>query len=86
MTSEQAIADIEVMRGPGTYYQDIITRVEEKVREANIHIGRLNNMILALEQNGAMVEETLPLKEKLDTQFLRKHYALDRIDRYMKRS
>jgi|TARA_R110002124_G_C8697010_1_gene493617 hypothetical protein len=86
MTSEQAIADIEVMRGPGTYYQDIITRLEEKVREANIHIGRLNNMILALEQNGAMVEETLPLKEKLDTQFLRKHYALDRIDRYMKRS
>mgnify|MGYP006408621989 FL=1 len=86
MTSEQAIADIEVMRGPGTYYQDIITRLEEKVREANIHIGRLNNMILALEQNGAMGEETLPLKEKLDTQFLRKHYALDRIDRYMKRS
>ena len=38
MTSEQAIADIEVMRGPGTYYQDIITRLEEKVREANIHI------------------------------------------------
>ena len=86
MTLEQAIKDIEVMRGPGTYYQDIITRLEEKVREANIHIGRLNNMILALEQNGAMVEETLPLKEKLDTQFLRKHYALDRIDRYMKRS
>ena len=85
MTSEQAIADIEVMRGPGTYYQDIITRLEEKVREANIHIGRLNNMILALEQNGAMVEETLPLKEKLDTQFLRKHYAQERIARYQNR-
>jgi hypothetical protein len=86
MTSEQAIKDIEAMRGPGTYRQGIITRLEEKVREANIHIGRLNNMILALEQNGAMVEETLPLKEKLDHQFLRKHYALDRIDRHMKRS
>jgi hypothetical protein len=86
MTSEQAIEKIEAMRGPGTYRQGIITRLEEKVREANIHIGRLNNMILALEQNGAMVEETLPLKEKLDHQFLRKHYALDRIDRHMKRS
>jgi len=85
MTSEQAIEDIEAMSGPGTYYQEIINKLEEKVRVANIHIGRLNNMILALEQNGAMVEETLPLKEKLDTQFLRKHYALDRINRYMNR-
>jgi len=85
MTSEQTIEAIEALPGPGTYYQELIDKLEERIRVANIHIGRLNNMILALEQNGAMVEETLPLKEKLDTQFLRKHYALDRINRYMNR-
>jgi len=85
MTSEQTIEAIEALSGPGTYYQELIDKLEERIRVANIHIGRLNNMILALEQNGAMVEETLPLKEKLDTQFLRKHYALDRINRYMNR-
>lgn len=85
MISEQTIEAIEALSGPGTYYQELIDKLEERIRVANIHIGRLNNMILALEQNGAMVEETLPLKEKLDTQFLRKHYALDRINRYMNR-
>ena len=85
MTSEQTIEAIEALSGPSTYYQELIDKLEERIRVANIHIGRLNNMILALEQNGAMVEETLPLKEKLDTQFLRKHYALDRINRYMNR-
>ena len=85
MTSEQAIADIEVMRGPGTYYQQIIEKLEDRVHVADIRIGTLNNMILAMEQEGAMVEETLPLKEKLDSQFLRKHYAQERIARYQNR-
>ena len=82
MTSEQAIKEIEAMSGPGTYYQKIIDKLGDRVREADIRIGVLNNMILTLEQNGAVVGETLPLKEKLDTQFLRKHYAQERIARY----
>ncbi len=86
MTSKQAIAEIEAMRGPGTYYQQIIEKLADRVHVADIRIGTLNNMILALEQNGAMVEETLPLKEKLDAQFLRKHYAQERIARYQNRS
>ena len=85
MTSEQAIAEIEAMRGPGTYYQQIIEKLEDRVHVADIRIGTLNNMILAMEQEGAMVEETLPLKEKLDAQFLRKHYAQERIARYQNR-
>ncbi len=85
MTNEQAIAEIEAMRGPGTYYQQIIEKLADRVHVADIRIGTLNNMILALEQNGAMVEETLPLKEKLDAQFLRKHYAQERIARYQNR-
>ena len=84
MTSEQAIKEIEAMSGPGTYYQKIIDMLEDRVHEADIRIGRLNNMILALEQNGAMVEETLPLKVKLDSQFLRKHYAQERIVQYQR--
>jgi len=86
MTSKQAIAEIEAMSGPGTCYQKIIKKLEDRVHVADIRIGTLNNMILALEQNGAMVEETLPLKEKLDAQFLRKHYAQERIARYQNRS
>ena len=86
MTSKQAIVEIEAMSGPGTYYQKIIKKLEDRVHVADIRIGTLNNMILALEQNGAMVEETLPLKEKLDAQFLRKHYAQERIVRYQNRS
>ena len=84
MTNEQAIKEIEAMSGPGTYYQKIIDMLEDRVHEADIRIGRLNNMILALEQNGAMVEETLPLKVKLDSQFLRKHYAQERIVQYQR--
>ena len=86
MTKKQTIAEIEAMRGPGTYYQQIIEKLEDRVRVADIRIGTLNNMILALEQEGAMVEETYPLKEKLDAQFLRKHYAQERITRYQNRS
>ena len=86
MTSKQAIAEIEAMSGPGTYYQQIIENLEDRVHVADIRIGTLNNMILAMEQEGAMVEETLPLKEKLDSQFLRKHYAQERIARYQNRS
>ena len=82
MKKEQAVKEIEAMSGPGSYYQKIIDRLGERVHEADIRIGVLNNMILALEQNGAMVAETLPLKVKLDTQFLRKHYAQERIARY----
>jgi hypothetical protein len=82
MTKKQVIAEIEAMRGPGTYYQQIIEKLEDRVHVADIRIGTLNNMILAMEQEGAMVEETLPLKEKLDAQFLRKHYAQERIARY----
>ena len=85
MTNEQAITEIEAMRGPGTYYQQIIEKLEDRVHVADIRIGTLNNMILAMEQEGAMVEETLPLKEKLDSQFLRKHYAQERIARYQNR-
>ena len=85
MTSKQAIAEIEAMSGPGTYYQQIIEKLEDRVHVADIRIGTLNNMILAMEQEGAMVEETLPLKEKLDSQFLRKHYAQERIARYQNR-
>tara|TARA_R110002074_G_scaffold21892_3_gene67538 strand:+ start:1889 stop:2149 length:261 start_codon:yes stop_codon:yes gene_type:complete len=85
MTSEQAITEIEAMSGPGTYYQQIIEKLEDRVHVADIRIGTLNNMILAMEQEGAMVEETLPLKEKLDSQFLRKHYAQERIARYQNR-
>jgi len=84
MKKEQAIKEIEAMSGPGTYYQKIIDMLEDRVHEADIRIGRLNNMILALEQNGAMVEETLPLKVKLDSQFLRKHYAQERIVQYQR--
>ena len=82
MTSEQAIEEIEAMRGPGTFYQEIITRLEDRVNAADIRIGVLNNMILALEQEGAAGEATVSLKEKLDSQFLRKHYAQERIRRY----
>ena len=85
MTNEQAIKEIEAMRGPGTYYLQIIEKLEDRVHVADIRIGTLNNMILAMEQEGAMVEETLPLKEKLDSQFLRKHYAQERIARYQNR-
>ena len=85
MTNEQAIKEIEAMRGPGTYYQQIIEKLEDRVHVADIRIGTLNNMILAMEQEGAMVEETLPLKEKLESQFLRKHYAQERIARYQNR-
>ena len=73
------------MSGAGTYYQKIIKKLEDRVHVADIRIGTLNNMILAMEQEGAMVEETLPLKEKLDSQFLRKHYAQERIARYQNR-
>ena len=82
MISEQAIKEIEAMSGPGSHYQKIIDRLGDRVRAADIQIGVLNNMILTLEQNGAVVGETLPLKVKLDTQFLRKHYAQERIARY----
>jgi len=85
MTNEQAIAEIEAMRGPGTYYQELITKLEDRVHAANIRIGVLNNMILALEQEGAAGEATVGLKEKLDSQFLRKHYAQERIARYQNR-
>ena len=82
MKKEQAVKEIEAMSGPGTYYQKIIDRLGERVHEAAIRIGVLNNMILVLEQNGAVVGETLPLKVKLESQFLRKHYAQERIARY----
>jgi len=85
MTNEQAIKEIEAMRGPGTYYQQIIEKLEDRVHVADIRIGTLNNMILALEQNGAPGEATVELKEQLDSQFLRKHYAQERIARYQNR-
>ena len=82
MTKKQAIAEIEAMRGPGTYYLQIIKKLEDRVHVADVRIGTLNNMILALEQEGAVGEATVELKEKLDSQFLRKHYAQERIARY----
>jgi hypothetical protein len=82
MTNEQAIAEIEAMRGPGTYYQQIIEKLEDRVHVADIRIGTLTNMILVMEQNGTAVEATLPLKEQLDAQSMRKQYALERIARY----
>ena len=82
MTSEQAIEEIEAMSGPGTYHQKIIDKLGDRVREADIRIAVLNNMILALEQEGAPGESTVALKGKLESQFLRKHYAQERIARY----
>ena len=82
MTNELAIAEIETMSGPGTYYQAIIDKLEDRVHVADIRIGTLTNMILVMEQNGTAVEATLPLKEQLDAQCMRKQYALERIARY----
>ena len=71
MTSKQAIAEIEAMSGPGTYYQKIIKKLEDRVHVEEIRIGPLKTRSLALNRTGPRGEENHRLKKNQEARSFR---------------